>query len=188
MPGAYNIRAPVHPPAILIFFSFVTMPGIKRRRTAYGAKPARPIDKRIIVVKESGIGGGVTEKTLFTASGACTLVGVRWQFYSYGDAGTGGNAHDLAWMLVIVRDGQSVGTVSVADGQSLYEPEQDVLAWGVTTSGANSMSAQLDEDKFDGLCKTMRKLKSGDQLALLLRGTNTDTSAFGGACQFFCME
>ena len=89
---------------------------------------------------------------------------------------------------MIIRDGQSVGTVAVSDGSSLYEPEQDVLAWNMTTSGATGPSTGVNEDMYSGLCKTMRKLKSGDTLSLLLRGTNTETSTFGGACQFFCME
>ena len=165
------------------------MPSRKRSRTEFGTRMRRPIDKRIIVVKQGGLNGTVTAKTLFTATTACTLVGVRWSFYSYGDAGTGGNVHDLAWILCIVRDGQSAGTVAVGDGNSLYEPEQDVLAWGMDTSGATGVSGGDDlNDKFSGTTKTMRKLKSGDTLQLLLRGTNTETSYLGGAVQFFCME
>ncbi len=87
-----------------------------------------------------------------------------------------------AWSIVIVRDGLSANSMSLTDGASLYDPEQDVLAFGailIRDSTLNTMS-------FEGNTKTMRKLKMSDKLVFLATGIATNTFRVGGIIQLFC--
>ena len=63
------------------------------------------------------------------------------------------------WALVYVPQGQTSGTLNIVDGQSLYEPNQYVIACGVNdpTAGPIRISTRMK-----------RKLNSGDFVSLLM--------------------
>ena len=72
---------------------------------------------------------------------------------------------NFAVALIIARDGQTVSTLNLTEGQALYKPEQDVL-WGtflVTPKAADSDETILLKE----MIKAQRKMKAGDTLRLI---------------------
>lgn len=89
----------------------------------------------------------------------------------------------LKWAIVVVPGGTQPGTVASSNNSSLYDPEQNVLAFGSTvtfTAATNSMPI-----RDVGSTKAMRKLKAGDSLRLLVIGSATETHTIVGTVQFF---
>ncbi len=154
---------------------------MKRRRTSRGFVVAkRPIDKDLIVVTKDNLGASQTVQTLKTTTFPCTLTGLRWSIDIGGDGGTGlARTH---WAIVIVRDGNTANTITTTGESTFYEPEQDVLAFGVALTQADLW----DPKHFDGATKTMRKLMDGDLVQFLMLGEATNTSKVAGVVQFFC--
>ncbi len=73
--------------------------------------------------------------------------------------------------------------MATSDGASLYEPEQDVLASGMSYVGqADGLSVVNDS----GSTKTMRKLMGGDKLEIVILGTHATSTGLKGIVQFFC--
>ena len=148
----------------------------KRRRTGYTSR-ARPKDKSLINISHT-VTNSQASTTLFTASHACTITGLRW---SLGMAKSAGG-HNYNWAIVIVREGTSVSTMDTSDGQPAYEPEQNVLAFGAGRSEANEIQ------HWDSNTKTMRKMQSGDKLRFISLSSGASTGVLHGIIQFFCME
>lgn len=163
------------------------MRGVKRRRTSTGFVPVvnmgkRPIDKQLVVIKKDGLAGSQVSTVLSTATFPCTITGLRWGLDATQDAGASGTA-ELHWAIVVVRDGNSASTLTTSDAGSLYQPEQDVLAFG-TSVCHNSFDYQIQ--RWEGSTKTMRKMMGGDQLVFVAIGQATQTHALRGVVQFFC--
>lgn len=149
---------------------------VKRRRVTFTG-PIRPIDKALINVSDS-IDSSQFERTVKTAVAACTVTGIRWTFGTKSNS----NNQEVAIALVLVRDGQSVSTLSFTAGSNLYEPEQDVLMY------YHGGCAALYNNGLVGSTKTMRKLKNGDQLKLIGLGDNATADTLVGTIQLFCKE
>ena len=99
----------------------------RRRVTAFHSAP-RPIDKRIINILLSTIDGTNQTVVLATTTSACTIVGVRWNFFIEGDAGTIGNLHDYRWAIVKVDDGENPTALDSTNALTFYSPKQQVMA------------------------------------------------------------
>ncbi len=74
-----------------------------------------------------------------------------------------------AFAIIYVRDGQTISTLKIQDGDTLYSPEQDVLwshvgTWGTTTNTEGHVTRDI-------LIKTMRKMKEGDKIVFLALGS-----------------
>ncbi len=155
----------------------------KRARTAFvptgRISARRPIDKNLVTATKGGVNATQEQTVLFTATFPCTVVGLRWSLSVFQDAGTG-NARGV-WAVVVVRDGNSAGTMTTSDAGDFYTPEQDVLSFGHSSVDNNVQTLQ-----FEGTTKTMRKLLGGDQLIFICKAQATNTSAFEGIFQFFC--
>ncbi len=139
----------------------------------------RPIDKKIIVVNKDGVDATQVTTVLVTATFPCTIVGLRWNFSFIQGAGTGNCS--FRWVIVLLKDGETIGTTSITDGADLYTPEQNVMTWGVGLIDNN-----IEHQRFDGDTKSMRKLMGGDRLVWILTGVATNTVSCRGAVQFFC--
>lgn len=151
----------------------------KRARTAATSRaPKRPISKELVAISKTGTAATQATTTLYTATFPVTVVGLRWSLAVVQDAGTGAANH--WWCIVLLRDGITVSTVAISDAAAFFEPEQDVLAFGVGTIDNNS-----ETKDFMGASKTMRKLQTGDRLVFIDRGVATDTHATIGIIQFF---
>ncbi len=148
------------------------------RRT--GAK--RPVDKLMIGVFKTSVDATQVTTTLATITFPCTIVGLRWDLGATTDAGT--NEGSAFWAVVVVRDGTTIGNLSLSDGGDFYTPEQNVMAFGATILTQND---QVGKSKhWNGSTKTMRKLMGGDTLVWVAQGVATNTSTFSGVFQFFC--
>lgn len=157
----------------------------KRQRTAntnFSSK--RPIDKSIIVMSRSEDGTG-TNTLLFSADFPCTITGLRWDVGIYNTKTT---QNQFYWAIVLVKSGTSLQIINVSDTNKLYEPETNVLAFGVSSlapqlaadTGPGPVSMQLT-----GSTKTMRKMQPGDKLYHVSDSTGANIGV-RGAIQFFC--
>ena len=79
------------------------------------------------------------------------------------------------WALVYVPQGQTSGALNVVDGQSLYEPNQYVIACGVNdpTAGPIRISTRMK-----------RKLNSGDFVSLLMYTTVSSSGYYSGIVSY----
>ena len=132
----------------------------------YRSGPKRPIEK----FNTNGIltQVGPTKQTvdLFTANMAQTLVGLKINGNIYVDPNEYG-----AVVIAVVREGNSANEISFTNGQSQYEPEQDVL-WSFLLGGITDQnSVNIDDDS-----KAMRKLNNGDKIVLIVDGSTSDST------------
>lgn len=128
-----------------------------------------------------------------------TVTGLRWNFavwgYQTGGAGVAGpiqcNA-TVKWIIVVVREGRAAAVPALwfDDLKDLYQPEEDVLAFGIKTFAPCEPATSFGKPvHFLGATKTMRKLKSGDQLYLIWAvrkvGATSETFDLHGHIQVF---
>ena len=95
--------------------------------------------------------------------------------------GAGTGVCIFQWAIVYAAEAQAIDTLSLTNGASLYDPEQDVLTWGISSINNNTETKQ-----YNGTTKSMRKLKVGDRLVIVTRGIATNTTDLLGGVQFFC--
>ena len=107
------------------------------------------------------------------------MVGLRWDISVIQEAGTA-NCFG-SWAIVREAQGQLIDALAVTDGSSLYDPEQNVLAFGNWLIDNNT-----NHEKWFGGTKAMRKLAVGDRLIFIAVGTGTNTSQLRAQIQFFC--
>jgi len=148
----------------------------------FGGRTRRPVDKQIITISKEGVTGTGFTTTLFTATFPCTIQGLRIDLNVVQDAGTSPGGY--TWVIIILRDGMTQGTVATGDASVLYAPEQDVLMFGKGKGRSNAVGMNNQYRQLS--TKTMRKFMGGDKLVFIGFGETTNTSAFGGAVQFFC--
>ena len=120
---------------------------------------------------------------LVTAGTACTVMGIRWDLRLRCNDATATADGEVAWVIVIVRDGQTISTINNTAANNLYEPEQDVVAFGWGTT------VDIDSDTrtaWVGTTKSMRKLKIGDTMVFAVLGTANNSSRIKGTIQLFC--
>ncbi len=77
-------------------------------------------------------------------------------------------------------------TLSVSDGGSLYDPEQEVLAFGVLGVMDNDAGTGPAVMPFSGETKTMRKLMGGDRIMFITLGSAASSANIRVVVQFFC--
>lgn len=156
---------------------FVPQPAQMVRRI--GGK--RPIDKSIIAISKDGIDSTQVSTTLATVTFPCTITGLRWDLSFFSDSGT--TINHVAWAIVVVRDGNTLSTITISDGGNLHDPEQNVLTWGFCTCAKFEVTKPV---VYRGDTKTMRKMMGGDTLKLAILHSGTDTAGVRGGIQFFC--
>lgn len=158
--------------------------GNKRRRTESGfvrvSNSKRPIDKSLINVVQS-TGTAQLSTTLVTATFPCTITGLRWDADVVSSLVLSGGR----WAIVIVRDGQAASTLALSNGSALYEPEQDVLAFGTWNAFASTGGGPTVQ-KVQGSTKSMRKLMGGDSIQFISLGDVASGAVIEGVLQFFC--
>lgn len=161
----------------------------KRRRAPGGVvfvqSGARPIDKVLPGIAMNPLVAAQLDQDLVTAATACTATGIRWSLNVTGTVASAALCEG-GWAIVILRDGRTANTMSFTGGANLYEPEQDVLAfgrWSVKGTTANNGPGSMH---FEGDTKTMRKLKIGDKLAFIALGEATNSVEVTGTVQVFC--
>ncbi len=158
----------------------------KRRRTAVNVVRAarRPISKSLIIIKQAGIAAAQVSTELFVTTFPATMVGLRWSLSAFESAG-GTGATQLQWAIVISRDGNTANTMSTGDGNTFYNPEADVLAFGCANSLKHTDAGYTSNHVWNGETKTMRKLKTGDRLDLIAISEAVQVWDMFGCVQFF---
>ncbi len=130
------------------------------------------------------------EKTLTLTTFPCTLTGLRWDFNTPLSSTDTSTAHYFNWAIILVKQGNDANDLLSGNQTApaiLYEPEQNVLATGFMSPGTTGNTST--SGTWRGTTKTMRKLQTGDRIALIYRlGGATDLNElhFGGTVQFFC--
>ena len=133
--------------------------------------PRRPIDKRNINMYTSPVISTQDEQNLFTSTVAETLIRLVGNVVvSPDDAQTVGAR--VAFAIILAREGSTVSTLSVSDGQVLYEPEQDVL-FSLVDFTEDHLTAGKN---FPVDVKGQRKMKEGDQIKLINIGSSASNS------------
>lgn len=157
------------------------MNSVPRKPAVVQVSTKRPIDKDLINIALANVGSTQQNVALKTATFPCTITGIRWDLNIFKDGGTG---HCRGfWAIVRVEDGLAANTISLTNGASAYQPEQQVLAFG-TYGFADSTDVYV---KDQGNTKTMRKLMGGDSIRFIMLGIGTaGTVTVGGTIQFFC--
>jgi len=144
-----------------------------------GRRAKRPIDKKMMRVLFTDLNTTQQNLDLYpAASFPGTLTGIRWSIGAVAEAGA--SPTQLSWLIVVVPAGTTVGTVNMANGDSAYDPEQNVIAFGSTALLTTATHAQ-----WDGTTKGMRKLKAGDKLVFTARSIATQEITLCGTVQFF---
>lgn len=143
------------------------MSGAGRKRPRM-SMTKRPIDKKLVNVFHGNPGTQVSTD-LTTATFPCTITGLRWAIKNSG-------LNNVHWCIIVLRDGMTADTIATSDGSTLYNPEQDVLAFGVQKD--DSMTAE-------GSTKTMRKLQGGDKIVFLSKAAASGGTT-SGIIQLFC--
>lgn len=146
---------------------------------------SRPIDKVLPGILMNTLAAAQASQDLVTAATACTATGIRWSLNIASDTTVTAFAEG-AWAIIILRDGNTANTMSFTGGANLYEPEQDVLAFGRFSVAGFSSTTGPASQHFEGDTKTMRKLKIGDKLSLIALGEATNTCKVSGTVQVFC--
>ena len=156
---------------------------MKRRRVTYAS--ARPIDKRLVWCSHTLTTGGDSTAVVSSSGIPCTAVGFRWSIAVRSSLATAG--HSGMWAMVVVPDGESVNSVSTTDGNDLYTPEQNVLAFGVFTfNDVDANTGGNEVQRYDGSTKTQRKLRAGDSIYLISQSTAASSGTLVGIVQMFC--
>lgn len=155
---------------------------MSKKRKSYSSHAKRPVDKELIYVKLDNASTVSDTSELITATFPGTITGLRWE----AEILNGSDAHaEYGWAIVHVQDGNAPKALTNTDEASFYQPEQNVLAFG---TGALGKYGQGDARAvISGHTKTMRKLKQGDQMFLVLKNFvgGVGSIYFRGIVQFF---
>lgn len=157
-----------------------------KSRGVVTTRTRRPIDKSIRTIRNATTSAQQNHE-LMTATFPGTVTGLRWRINARSlETSAADSLNDLLWAIVVVEDGLNPSTIafpalSTTPG-NLYQPEQNVLAWGVLPI---TFEAGVTWDIGD--TKTMRKLKNGDKLFFSYTAANTtdNNATVNGAIQYF---
>jgi len=148
------------------------------RRVRPRMQARRPIDKMLINIQHNSVSSSQVTTVLITAAFPCTVTGLRWDLSALQDAGVATSAG--RWVILIHRDSATIDGLSTGNGTTLYKPEQDVLAFGswLIKNASNNVT-------WSGSTKTMRKLKIGDRITFVMKGTDVQLVQLHGVVQLF---
>lgn len=130
------------------------------------------MDSRIVSVGHL-VGTVLQSTTLFSATFPCIVDTVE---YSLTIDTIIGVPHSIGWMIVIVRDGNTlqIGDINLLDSNSFYDPETDVILFGVTRFPAVPTEISFSDK---GKTTTGLRLMQGDRLIFASRSNNGPTAA-----------
>ncbi len=158
----------------------------RRQTTAFIPRPSRNVEKIITSINQPDVDITQQATTLYTTTFPATVTGLRWSFcLSAGPSATATGC--LYWMIIILRDEDLVNIIGGGDGNPTYQPEQNVLAFGMAT--VHSTPAATAQFIIDGKSKTSRKMKSGDKVIFIMRTGSTNSHAdLSGMVQMFMIN
>lgn len=161
---------------------------MKRGRASSGQvqrRSKRPIDKKLVIINLGNI--VAAQQTVYliqTAAFPGTITGIRWNLTLSRTTFGAGTYSACNWVIVVVPAGTAISTTQIGAGSSLYDPEQNVLAFGCYASIQSAYVSNCQKH-FEGSTKSMRKLKNGDNLLFAIAGTAIESHAIFGTIQWF---
>lgn len=147
-------------------------------------KSKRPIDKKLVCINMANLLETQLSTALYPAANfPGTITGLRWEISATRITGTGaeGNPSPIRWAIVVVPQLQSASPMGTGNSSSFYDPEQNVLAFGVGQTNVSTVNSLI----WTGSTKSMRKLKSGDQLIFIALGEAVNANSIVGTVQLF---
>ena len=126
----------------------------------------RPIDKKQVNGVVSSLSTTQQNDSLFAASEAQTFVGGELKINIVYNGHSAGIVN-VGFALLFKRDGQTVSSMNINDGQVMYEPEQDVFVQDLVNIYADG--AQQYRMRFK--IKSKRKMQNGDSIVLAMQAT-----------------
>lgn len=161
---------------------------MKRGRAQTGQisrRSKRPIDKKLMNVNLGPITNAQVNTPLIDgANFPGTITGIRWNINYVRTVFNANTIAGYVWAIVIVPAGTAISNLTVGNGSSMYDPEQNVLAFGTGNSYSNAFTSNCQKS-FEGSTKSMRKLKNGDKLVFVALGTATEACYLYGTIQWF---
>lgn len=155
----------------------------KRQRTVpvvVQTSTKRPIDKKLVNVVQT-VSNAQQITSLITSTFPGTITGIRWSILFVG----GASLNSGAWAIVRSKDGVAPSTMTLALG-TLYQPEQEVIAFGRWGVEAITNSCGPAIMLIEGSTKSMRKLMGGDQIYFICTGgTASAGTVVNATIQFF---
>ena len=142
---------------------------MKRRRMDnsgnYNYNTPRPYNKKVVNVAQSpSTTQASVQLSSFTISYPRTF---KLSSISISAIGNGTAATTVRWAILKVPDGYTENTISMTNGASLYDPESDILAFGVFNL-ADSDSGTGSTTAYDNIkVSASRKLQQGDEIAFV---------------------
>jgi len=114
-----------------------------------------------------------------------TVTGLMWELIGYQATIT----TLVYWAIVIQRAGTVPVTLNMA-GPSVdyYDPETNILAWGIIPVVASDATAGPIVARHAGKSKGMRKFQNGDKLVLLCMSNINTNVTLTGNIQFFYLS
>lgn len=155
------------------------------RNTIFSAKRKPKINKYLIFSDLSMAASTQTGTLLYTATYPCTLAGLRWDGVFLNTSATGDTV--ATWAITIERDNVATSTMAQSDAASFYQPEQDVMTFGVLVGTDRDGGTGPGYMKIGGNVKTKRKLQVGDEVRLICKPTTAQTCVMKTIVQFFLM-
>jgi hypothetical protein len=109
-----------------------------------------------------------------TTEGASIAKGLRWSISIIHNNPALTAPTPGVWLIVRCRESETPNTINLADGQNLYEPTTDVLAWNtfINKSGREPGPVAM---RMDGISNAQRKMSKGDTLWFITVGVNSIT-------------
>lgn len=141
----------------------------------------RPVNKHIKVINVGNVSNIQQRNDLLTFTYPGTITGLRWNMAFILD--TVSTEEHWQWAIIIIRDGQIEQIMSATAGTDFYDPEQEVLVFGIQSLSASNGAFGIT---IEGSTKTMRKMQGGDRLSFIVKGlSSTQTGHVAGMVQFF---
>lgn len=166
------------------------------RRSVVQVSAKRPIDKSIVQGALDLLGTAQSTVRIYPVTGALgaginfpgTLTGLRWHVDAKCDVENEvGNF--IKWAIVKCREGLTPNTMDVGAAlATLYQPEQDVMAWGSLTVHRSGQVGATDSRCYFpnvGETKSMRKLMAGDALYFIAQDNSSLRFIINYTIQFF---
>lgn len=156
----------------------------KRQRTGTNTqqrRAKRPIDKKFANVSIASLVEVQSNTDIIPAmTYPGTVTGLRWNLNIIRSTGAAA-ASELKWVIAILPAGTTPSALNMTTAGSLYDPEQNVLAYGTGLSWNVGDPQQV----FTGDTSTMRKLKAGDKLIIAFLGTAARAHVVSGTVMCF---
>ena len=161
------------------------MKRVRETQTIVVRSARRPVEKKVITIAQT-VSNTQTSTTIFTSGDALTYSGGVLQLSYTPERNLAANVTTF-WALVYLQESRSASTLSIANGNDLYLPEQDVLACGSFSSNDTTAAVDVPPSQYQPpmKLKSQRKMKEGDALAFIVLSNTANSGVLTGTMTAF---